>query len=306
MIAIPTCLILGAGASMPYGFPSGEELKWQIIDEAAQPNNNTNKALRAVGISQPRLAEFVTSFEGSKQASIDAFLATNPGFSDVGRAAIAAVLIQNEHLGRLLRPPDPDDDWISHVWASLQETGKEDFDRNVLSIVSFNYDRSVERSLRDAYHHSFNVPLDQATAVIRETIPIVQVHGSLGELVDEAGATGRLYRPVPEDWAVKQAAEQIIVLPTGKESSPEFKEARRLIAEAKRVICLGCAYHERNMSRLNLKTGQGGGQRIGTGFGLNELERHIVMRRHGIKIGDTRWKSARFLRERVDLGETKS
>ena len=57
MIAIPTCLILGAGASMPYGFPSGEELKWQIIDEAVTPNNNTGKALRVVDIAQQRLFE---------------------------------------------------------------------------------------------------------------------------------------------------------------------------------------------------------------------------------------------------------
>ena len=63
----------------------------------------------------------------------------------IGKAAIAAVLIRCEKLANLQRPVGDDpDDWISRVWSSLQKTGKDDFGENKLSIVSFNYDRSLE------------------------------------------------------------------------------------------------------------------------------------------------------------------
>lgn len=91
------------------------------------------------------------------------------------------------------------------------------------------------------------------------------------------------------------------MLPEAEESSEEFEDARRLIAEAERVICLGCAYHLPNMRRLNLKTGHGG-LRVGSGYELTEHERQMVKGRHGIKVGDTSWMSVRFIRETLDLG----
>ena len=41
MIEVPTCLVLGAGASAPYGFPVGETLMDDIIDKVAtRPNGS--------------------------------------------------------------------------------------------------------------------------------------------------------------------------------------------------------------------------------------------------------------------------
>lgn len=169
--------------------------------------------------------------------------------------------------------------------------------------MTFNYDRSLERALFDAYRYSFNVLPEQAVQAGRETVPIVRVHGSLGDLVERAGDSGRLYRPLPEDWAVQQAAREIIILPRAQHSSPQFEEARKLIANAERVILLGCHYHESNMKRLSLRPGQKQ-FRIGTGYGLSEFERlgagHRLASRLVGEIGDASSSSARPSTYRIE------
>ena len=44
MIEVPTCLVLGAGASAPYKFPVGEKLMEEIIDRV-KPNTKRWDAL---------------------------------------------------------------------------------------------------------------------------------------------------------------------------------------------------------------------------------------------------------------------
>ena len=48
MITIPTCLVLGAGASVPYGFSAGRVLVEEIVANAAKPNHPLNTALEGL------------------------------------------------------------------------------------------------------------------------------------------------------------------------------------------------------------------------------------------------------------------
>lgn len=88
MIHRPTVLVLGAGASAPYGFPCGAELRRLIVENVARPNHEYNKALREAGFGPTTINEFVAAFDGSRQESIDAFLGTREDLHQVGTAAI--------------------------------------------------------------------------------------------------------------------------------------------------------------------------------------------------------------------------
>ena len=62
MIETPTVLILGAGASMPFGFPSGRQLL-QTICVRLKNEGKLFGYLIELGTSRPKIIEFRNSFE---------------------------------------------------------------------------------------------------------------------------------------------------------------------------------------------------------------------------------------------------
>src|SRR6267378_303056 len=78
MIEKRTVLILGAGASMPYGFPSGSGLRRHII-------------------------EYLDELLSADTTSIDVFLERRTEFVEIGKAAIAATLIPLESTRNLFQ-----------------------------------------------------------------------------------------------------------------------------------------------------------------------------------------------------------
>lgn len=301
MIGQKTCLVLGAGASVPYGLPTGPVLRQMIIERAAKPNDKLQAVLQQAGFPRERVQEFVEAFAASRQPSVDTFLAHREDLSRVGKAAIAAALIHHENPVNLLQPPQEDDDWFQLLWLSLQSGGKDGFAENNLSVVTFNYDRSFQRLLVDAYRHSFGVMEQEAFERVFDAVPIVQVHGSLGLLALEPGRPGaRNYSPTLERSTVQVAAEGIIVLSEGDSTSEEFSKARRFVRDAERIILLGCAYHQENMERIGLRASHGITIQ-GSAYGLTDRERQLVQKSWGVATGDRSWRSRAFLRERVDL-----
>jgi len=55
MIKTRTVLILGAGASMPYGYPSGKELKRIICGRLKDSESDLSRILRRLGTSPEKL-----------------------------------------------------------------------------------------------------------------------------------------------------------------------------------------------------------------------------------------------------------
>ena len=120
MITIPTCLALGAGASVPDGFSAGRGLVEKILTGGAKPNHPLNQALERLGYSRVRLGEFVVALEGSQLDSVDAFLSNRDEYSGEGKAAIAAVLMQHEVIENLRSAhSDLDDHWYRYLWNQL-------------------------------------------------------------------------------------------------------------------------------------------------------------------------------------------
>src|SRR6266705_6647333 len=96
MVKVPTAFILGAGASNPYHFPMGLDLKNEICKmlDRPQPCLNPN--------NDPSVAEELRAFQEalqkSGQWSVDAFLERREEkINAIGKRAIAAALIPFEH-----------------------------------------------------------------------------------------------------------------------------------------------------------------------------------------------------------------
>jgi hypothetical protein len=253
LITTPTVLVLGAGASHPYGFPTGEQLKREICAvfsrtaPAAQvirpPHSQT---------ADGRFFEFREAFLKSGQPSIDAFLERRPNFLDVGKLAIAYCLIPYEEESKLYQVCNParGEDWYQHLSVKL-DTSFEKFGENRLSIITFNYDRSLEHYLLTALQNLHGRYLAESAKALAQ-IPIIHVYGQLGP---HPYPHGRKYNPhlEPDPYhAVSEAASGIKLL--HEETSSSLEQARKLLGAAERIAFLGFGYHPLNIYRIAIDT----------------------------------------------------
>lgn len=282
MITEPTALILGAGASVPYGFPSGLELMKRILNEI-RPNQSTelSKSLTDIfDIEQDDINYLYESLSRSGKVSVDAFLEHQLGFLRIGMLAITLTLVQYEIEDRLFDFEMEGKSWYGYLWNKL-DAPFDDFDKNELSIITFNYDRSLEHYLITVMQNLYGKPEEKCAEKLSK-IPIIHVHGKLGTLPWQGGLArpyvGKCYRKAEE------ISNQIIVIPEQKEASPEFEEATKLILSAKRVYFLGFGYHPTNLKRLRIN--ELGQKARGTALELgmeerNDLERNWKIRTYG-------------------------
>jgi hypothetical protein len=103
MIAIPTALVLGAGASIDYGFPSGRILLTNLLGSLKTESNTYFKLLVECGFDPAFVHEFREALDLSGQPSVDAFLEGRRKYLSLGKSAIALDLIPAETEGRLRR-----------------------------------------------------------------------------------------------------------------------------------------------------------------------------------------------------------
>src|SRR5687767_1945488 len=83
-----TVLILGAGASMPYGFPSGRDLRDKIIAGLRKDTAQLFQLLGAAGYDLQVIRNFRDALLKSGRPSVDVFLEHRSEFISVGKVAI--------------------------------------------------------------------------------------------------------------------------------------------------------------------------------------------------------------------------
>jgi hypothetical protein len=208
--------------------------------------------------------EFREAFLKSGQPSIDAFLERRSDFLDVGKFAIAYCLIPFEDENKLYKQNVArGGDWYEYLSARLNSPFA-DFGKNKLSIITFNYDRSLEHYLLNSLHSLHGRPFDECAKALAQ-IPIIHVYGQLGKVpYPQPGC--HPYRPVRESTAdVVRAAAGITLL---HEEASDLKQAYELLTDARRICFLGFGYHPMNLERLTLKDSDRNRVAFGTALGL--------------------------------------
>lgn len=252
MIAKSTVLILGAGASYPYRFPLGSELKsrvWRALRAVSDGAYNCAERaaiyepLLALGFKSDLIAELSLRLERSPRPSVDAFLENQPKFLELGKAAIAATLLPLEDPIALLSEPKPDErKWYQKLYNSLGRS-LDEIRNNKLIILTFSYDRSLETYLLEAVRNDFGISTDETLNVLGH-LPILHLYGSLGtDDFDGLITEGRIER----------AANSIRVISDDiPRDDSTFQQAWRHIQQATKICFLGFGYDERNINRLRI------------------------------------------------------
>ena len=116
MITKPTTLIPGAGASAPFGFPTGYQLLRHVINGANTNPGHTNPNVFS-DFSKSQIDEFRDSLEKGGKISVDAFLEHRPEFIPIGKLAMAIALIQFEHEPHLFKRDGKS--WYEYLFNQL-------------------------------------------------------------------------------------------------------------------------------------------------------------------------------------------
>lgn len=249
MISTNTTLVLGAGASLAMGYPTGRGLRDALLQITSQDQQEFAIGAGLFNLGPPSIHEFVDAFRQSQMYSIDAFLARRPEFTQVGKQAIAAVLLKCEAASSLDRWNHADG-WYQYLWNQFGTCPWEELDFTPLRIVTFNYDRSLEHYLLQVIQHSYGKPAQAALEKLG-VLKIVHVYGVLGGALP--GHTNYLKYGIGHP-AAAVAAQSLQVIPEGRDDSATLSLARDHLLWANRIGFLGFGYDQTNMTRLNSET----------------------------------------------------
>jgi len=283
MISQNTVLVLGAGASFHCGYPLGQSLYNSILKDLETmtidfeetlafrtkgnfENLRADIKLLELGYSAEAIVNFRQALLYADRPSVDKFLERRKDLIEIGKVCISQALILYERNIPITNKEG--NNWYQLLFSEM-DSSIDDFSNNRLSIITFNYDRSLECYLFGAIKHTYGIKDDQLVAKLVDSIPIVHVHGQLDLLPWQAKAKegtreygGRLTKE-----ALIRASQAIKIIHEDVEKDKEFVKARSLIKEAERVFFLGFGYDITNLSRLDIKSNDKN-QFIGTGLGM--------------------------------------
>ena len=247
MITKQTVLILGAGASYPCGFQSGRELCDMIVDDHS---SDLPRRMSETGFTQEELDNFKSEWRKSLFLSVDAFLGSNKGFMNIGKAVMAYFLIKCEREDNLYTTANIQN-WYKYLYSMMHSVELDEFANNKISFITYNYDRSLEYCLLNALKSGFpNVSNEKAVSILN-SIPIIHVHGELGKL-KEMDSHGRNYHPVASSEEITIAMNGIGVVSEDKDFDSAYLRAHEVLKSAENIIFLGFGYHPKNVERLQL------------------------------------------------------
>jgi len=301
MIEKPTVLILGAGASMPYDFPSGQQLMQKIIGEINPDSpGDLYRVLLRFDFKPDEIDTFYFCLSRSQKFSVDEFLEHRTEFERIGKISITLKLVTYEDGNKLFHPTN-DKNWYRYLWNKISDVPFEEFGNNQLSIITFNYDRSIEHYLLNTMQYLYRKHEKECAKKLIE-IPIIHVHGRLGALPCQ-DKNGRQYHPsiVPDE--VEGISKQIKVITEHKKPSKEFEEAHKILSSSQKICFLGFGYNPVNIRRLKIKEISSSPYRVAYGTSLNfgEAERSNIIHSWNIRVLPSHNEILEFLKNHFIL-----
>jgi hypothetical protein len=272
-------LVLGAGASAPYGFPTARELRADIIENFANRfssiyrKKDTTKDFIFNGLLED-LNQFQKRFDLSSIESIDYFIARNPRYKELGKDAIIIHLLEYELNSKFREGTKlKNRDWYSYFFNNMiadfrnPESFSQIPDYNI-SILTFNYDRSLEFFLAESIANSYEGITTQQLKDVMLKIPIIHIYGKIASLPFNRNDEGIQYRGKISYEDVVKLRQNIMTIGDDYTLNIDFSE---IIKKADRIFILGFGYDISNMFNISLPNSLRPGQKLyGTAMGYNK------------------------------------
>jgi len=275
-----TVFVLGAGASCPYGYPSGAELRRYICLDFPKRYEEYLSQYSDKGYRDSKLLSikhFADTFFNSSTPSIDLFLARNLNLVETGKYIISFIILDMEQKSHFNEQAIKGQDWYSFIFNKLT-AGVVDkrklsaFSRNKVSFITFNYDRSLEHYLYKSLLNSFtNVPPSRIAQEIG-SLEVIHVYGKVAPLDWQDGQNGVPYSMQFTERLVSTISDNIKTIYERQEGD-EFDDIYVAFQEAEQIFCLGFGFAEENVEILKLpELIASSAYLYGTGFRLEPRE----------------------------------
>jgi len=259
MIKDKCVLILGAGASAPYGFPTGPALKtiicsnfkslWEkfVFDRSQTPLANDYLEEEKI-----KARKFVNDFRKFEHDSIDLFLTIHRDHSEIGKKAIFLNILNAEansiQGGRTKN-------WYTTLFGLMisgitHPDNIEQFIDNNITIITFNYDRSLENYLYESFMNYNNIKRESEKIIILNKIKIHHVYGKLAGLPWENDTESLKFGQ--EIWANQLDEKKDNIKTIYERRSEDLEDMINSIHYADKIYFLGFGFAEENVRILKL------------------------------------------------------
>jgi hypothetical protein len=274
MITKKTVFILGAGASVAYGYPTGFELREEIRKFLANFPENERcpkdqighlNFFKELGYEPKDLKKFEQSLLRSGTYSIDKFLEQRDDCVELGKILIAYILKRKE-LPSMLFTNLKERNWYAELFNRL-DSNIDNINTHQLSFITFNYDRSLEFFLYSILKERTTKEEDYIVKAFK-FIPIIHVYGTFGNFPWSAGKK--------IDYSAEVTPENVIAMANGinimseERRTEELEKAHELIKCADSIYIIGFGYDNVNLDRLCINKYGYGKNIVGMSFGLSE------------------------------------
>jgi hypothetical protein len=280
MIQRPTAFIFGAGASIPYGFPSGEGL----LNMARVFDSMNLRSKVCAPAMEDQTENLRLALNRTHDSSLDLLLELRPDITEIGKRLIASLLLELEFHSPH-RFPTPDADWLTLFFGELvaETTCLEDFAKNPVSLITYNYDRLLEYRLTGALMAHYGRPEADCIATLAK-ISIIHLHGDLGQLPGFSSGETVPFGPSPADGAafpryIDHASKRIVIVHEARGETPEFDRARKILQSVSQIVMVGFGYGAKNLSRLEIGRWRNAKNVMGTTYGLTAIQTYYSIAR---------------------------
>lgn len=266
MISDKTVLILGAGSSVPYGYPTMNKLRSDIIDNFR--NYYTKLYLQDYDEYQREnelgaLHQFVDRFEGST-GMIDEFLSLdqNQDVVDLGKLAIVCSLSEFEKKSEFREKAiDTNSDWYSsfylQLYRNLPRGDQYKFWQYDFSVITFNYDRSFEYFIYDSLTKAFKGKTEKIIEGLNK-IKVIHVYGRMAKFIWQAQTSNENvsvsipYREIISSERHERCALNIDIMYNSRLNNPRMEMIREIISNAKRLLFVGFGFDKFNLETIGI------------------------------------------------------
>lgn len=314
MFSQPVVFVIGAGASAEYRLPVGAQLKTDVARAVGDSDllNLLSSRGRTPNYEQAgrELAKIIPSF-----VSIDEALNwfnSRRDIIELGKTAIVRSMLRAEQSSLLFNQSDPSsisDIDINHTWlpnflSMIMAESKKDEAAVAfrhLTIINFNYDRTIEHYIYSALQRNFGLEEDRAREIVTN-LKVLRPYGTVGPLPSQSGEN-----PIP--FGAISAAddyERLVSVAGNIRSYTEQAEVSAVniqseLERSRMVVFLGFGFHQQNMNLLRVSRAEGWRRVFATGMGMHEDNHPIIKTAIATTVGTNQvpllvdWSAANLL-----------